>query len=564
MIKQLFLPPKIETRRMYGQKVLGIHIDEETINGALVHAKRSKNIVEKIIQENIEKGSDDSFTQRAAHAITAVIQKAGHINEIRACVPSKKVVFKELQLPFKDPDKIRMILDYEIEPMLPFSIDEAVVDFIITKESKHEKSCQVLAAAVRNEDLENILEIYKTAKIEPHHISIDLFAVYSLYQQIPEYKAIKHASAIVEIDQHVTHVALLHDGALKLTRVIPKGFDYIVDGICKEVDTPRQLVIDNIEKFGVYSQAEKTYEQHFISFFQDIQFTLSSFLLNLGITQGVQKILFTGKYSTLKDLSQFCQHLLQISSEKFSCAKLFESPHFKNKTKRVATDWGPHLICLGLALPSDQQYYFDFRRKKFMYPYENLIKKQLIFGTLLTLAMLGTIITSGYLHIRDLKNTVEEIENRELNKLKRLWPKTFRFKGAMTLASITKKAEALIEKKQKQWAPFEKQKMELLTILSELTTIMDKRRFDVSVNAVSITEEKEVPKVQVDAFFRSKTGEDHNTFFIELEDRFENSKILVPLDPKKLPVDSHPVGDEGIEFTATLKQKEEEEYEVVK
>jgi hypothetical protein len=216
------------------------------------------------------------------------------------------------------------------------------------------------------------------------------------------------------------------------------------------------------------------------------------------------------------------------------------------------------MIALGTALPSNQQYYFDFRRKTFIFPYQHMIKKQLIVGTCLTILMLGTIITTGYLHIKDLTNTIEEIENKELDKLKLLWPKTFLFRGAMTLANVTKKAEKLIEDKQKQWAPFEKQQINLLLILHELTNIIDKRRFDVSINGVSITEEKEYPKVVVNGFFRSKTGDQHYTYFMALEERFKKSKILVPWDPKKDPVEPRSVGDTGIEFTVFLKLKEEE------
>jgi hypothetical protein len=216
------------------------------------------------------------------------------------------------------------------------------------------------------------------------------------------------------------------------------------------------------------------------------------------------------------------------------------------------------MVSLGTALPSDQQYYFDFRRKTFMFPYQHMIKKQIIVGTFLAFLMLGTIITTGYLHIKDLTNTIEIIENRELNKLKLLWPKTFLFRGAMTLTSLTKKAETLIEKKRKQWAPFEKKQINLLLILHELTNIIDKRRFDVSINGISITEEKEFPKIIINGFFRSKTGDRHYTYFMELEERFKKSTILVPWDNKKDPVDSHPVGDKGIEFTVFLKFTEEE------
>ena len=61
------------------------------------------------------------------------------------------VIFKDLTLQLSDPDKIRMVLDYEIEPMLPFSIHDATIDFIVTKTQKDPQQTTVLVAAIRNQ-----------------------------------------------------------------------------------------------------------------------------------------------------------------------------------------------------------------------------------------------------------------------------------------------------------------------------------------------------------------------------------------------------------------------------
>lgn len=102
-----------------------------------------------------------------------------------------------------------MILDFEIESMLPFSIHEAVVDFIITSVDKKSGTSQILVAAVRSQDLQDQLDMYLKAGIDPTSITIDLFAYYSLYQQIPEYKSLPHATALVELGAHATRIVFL-------------------------------------------------------------------------------------------------------------------------------------------------------------------------------------------------------------------------------------------------------------------------------------------------------------------------------------------------------------------
>ncbi|MCK4650771.1 pilus assembly protein PilM [Candidatus Babeliales bacterium] len=560
MIKNIFLPEKIGNFRIYSQKILGIYVLEKSVTCAQVHVKRNKNIIEKLIEEKIEEGTPETYIERTAQTIQKILSKVDKYDLIRVCIPASLIVFKELEVPFKDTSKIRMILDYEIESMLPFPIEEAVVDFIITKQSGKNGPTKILAAAIRNSDLENILKIYHEAKIEPNHISIDLFAIYSLYQQIPEYKNIKNVSVIIDLGSNTTHIAFLQDGALRLTRIIPRGIQNIAQKISNDVNIHIEDIKKNILDNGLQTKKDKVYEKHFISFFHDIQFTLNSFLLKLNISKGINKILFTGKYSYLKDLSKFCNNLFQISCEVFSCEKLFENQYFKNKVKTIQfANWSPYLFALGTALPSSEQYYFDLRKKIFLYPYQKLIKKQLITSLIIIFIMFTTIVTGGYLQTKKLSNKIKKIEEKEIKKLKKVFPKEFRFRKKITLPWLIKEVENLIKERLEIWAPFEIKPLDtnMLVILQELTNIIDKRQFDVMVETVSIVEKKEIPKIEVVGFFRSKTGSDHYTYFAELEKKFNESKILKPWDEKD-GIEPSLVEDKGIRFTAILKLVEEE------
>ena len=69
MIKKLFLPDKIGKHRIYAQRVLGICIHQDSISLAQVHAKRSKNVIEKLFEVPIEKHSPENYNQAAATAL---------------------------------------------------------------------------------------------------------------------------------------------------------------------------------------------------------------------------------------------------------------------------------------------------------------------------------------------------------------------------------------------------------------------------------------------------------------------------------------------------------------
>ncbi|MBD3273294.1 hypothetical protein GF385_03015 [Candidatus Dependentiae bacterium] len=559
MIKKIFLPEIYKNRRVYSQTILGFSIEDSYITCAKVIAGKTQNIVKKVIKEKLRIESDKDHNYKVKLAINNIISGMGRYDKVYVSIPASKVVFKELEVPFLEMDKIRMILDYEIESKLPFSIKDSVLDFIITKQIKEEKKSQIIVAAVRNQDIENILNLYEKAGVNPSKITIDLFSIYSIFRQIPEYRNIKNSSTIIDLGSSSTRIALLQDGNLKLTRVIPKGINTIAKNISNQINKSIEEVKKNIKNFGLMPTGNKEYDdalqKNAIAFFNDIQFTLNSFTLKLALDKAISKILFTGHYSKIKNLTSFCKNLLQIPCEIFDCEKIFSNSNFINKTKSEIEDWNQFTIALGTAILSPETLNFNLRRKSFEPKQINLLSKQLITSILLTSLIFITLIVYGYFQINSLSKKIKTIEKEETRKLLKIFPKDFKLPKKINFKSLINRADRLISEKLEMWGPFEKQELKPLLILQELTNIIDKRRFDVTMESVAITEEDEKAKIEIEGFFRSKTGSDHFTYFADLAKRFEDSKILEFWDPRE-EIESRPVEDKGIIFSATLKLKE--------
>jgi type IV pilus assembly protein PilM len=559
MIKEIFLPEKIGEKRLYSQRILGFSIQENTITCAQIYAKRAKNFVEKLIEQKIEDGDPESYNDRTGKAITKIIKQVDKYDQIRISIPASLIVFKELEVPFKNPEKIRMILDYEIEPQLPFSVDEAIIDFIITKQEKEENKTQILVAAVRHQDLQSILNVYTAAGIEPTHITIDLFAIYGLYQQIPEYQKIENACVLIDLGAHETQIAFLQDKQLRLTRIIPRGVLTIAKSISDEIKQEPDMITQKFLSNGFQKANEQLYDssmqKHVINFLNDIQFTLNSFGLKLNYYKGIGQILFTGPYSHLKDLARFTNDTLQIPCAIFACEKIFDYAKFKNKVRTLNINWHIFSQSLGTAIPSEEQNNFDLRRKDFALPFHSLISKQLAATIIIIILAIGILSIRGYLQISALSKEISKIEKREISKLKKIFPKDYKIPKHITFRSLVQKADVIVAEKLELWAPFAKARMRPLEYMQELTNIIDKRRFDVSIEMISITEEESIPKITVEGFFRSKTGADHFTYFTELEKRFTDSKLLTLWNENEV-IESRPSEDKGIKFTAKLKPKE--------
>jgi general secretion pathway protein L len=86
-----------------------------------------------------------------------------------ASISGEHISFRHLQMPFKEQKKIRQTLPYEIETVVPFAIDDLVVDFSIIDRSEQSK---VLAASVKKSYLSEYMERLRTCGIDPQVMEI--------------------------------------------------------------------------------------------------------------------------------------------------------------------------------------------------------------------------------------------------------------------------------------------------------------------------------------------------------------------------------------------------------
>ena len=555
MIKELFFPERIGTKRFLSQKILAIDTHGDSVYAVLVYAKKSGSIVERLYHERLEPGKEQDYDARLIKSLKKLISQIKHYDQVRVSMPTA-AVFKELEVPFVDHDKIRMVLDYEIESMLPFALEEAIIDFIVTEKLSDKKSSKIFVAAVRMQDIQKTLDLYAQAGIEPSSITLDLFALYSLYQQIPEYKNLEHGSALVDLGETTTQVSFIHEGKLRLTRSVQKGLLTVANNISKEADIPVEEVLMKLKTIGIKktgnAEYDKVVEKFTINFFNDIQFTLNSFSLKLNFYKGVSKILFAGRAAEINDMARFTNDLLQVPCEIFEPQKLFANPSIKDKIVRAHSSLSNYAIALGTAIPSNEQIDFDLRRKSFVLDRTLLIKKQLIAGFVLMIALFAFLGIKGYMQVSDLAKKAAVLEKQEARKILSPLPRKERPKG-FKIASIKKKAETILKKKEAIWGPFTKDRIKFLEILLEITKIMDKRLFNLAMSEFSI-EEKEIgkPQILIEGFLKAQQGDEHFKDYSKFLKRFDDSVLL-----KKVEESGLPTPDKGVNFTIKLERKEE-------
>ena len=86
-----------------------------------------------------------------------------------ASFQADRISFRNLSMPFKDKKKIGQTIGYELEPMLPFSVEALTTDYVV---SEYAEETRILSASVRQETFEQYL-----ASLAAHHIDPDVVDV---------------------------------------------------------------------------------------------------------------------------------------------------------------------------------------------------------------------------------------------------------------------------------------------------------------------------------------------------------------------------------------------------
>ena len=136
------------------RKILGLDIQNDAVSAALVRSSIKGNRVEAYQRVPISGQDDieDAFIQ-SLETITQRIDVAGSV--CVAAVPTDQISFRNVRVPFKDQKKIRQILPFELEPTLPFPVDDIIIDFHPVNMSDHS---DIIAATMDKSRLQFYLE----------------------------------------------------------------------------------------------------------------------------------------------------------------------------------------------------------------------------------------------------------------------------------------------------------------------------------------------------------------------------------------------------------------------
>jgi type II secretory pathway component PulL len=153
------------------RRILGLDIRKTAVSAVLVdssiHANRIEAYAYIPIPDPIE------FDKGVASSLEILVEKMALTGSVCiASFPADQISYRNMQVPFKQPKKIRQILPFEIEPTMPFAVEDLIIDFHVIKADGQEDYTNLIAAAIDMSKLKTYLELLASFQIEPDVVTV--------------------------------------------------------------------------------------------------------------------------------------------------------------------------------------------------------------------------------------------------------------------------------------------------------------------------------------------------------------------------------------------------------
>jgi len=529
MIKDIFVPSNIGSYYIFDKRVLAFEVNSNYVQASLIHYSRNKIVVENTMSITLQ----DKNSISVINAIKKIATSIGRYDEVVTSLTSSAVVFKELTLPFIGREKINMIIRFEVEPLLPFTLQEAVIDFIVTDENSEKSQSTVLVAAVKQIDLSGYVDLFEKAGIALSNVTLDVFALYDFYRH-DMYLSQAHASIIlIDFTFDVMRIIYIQKGILKSVRLVPHGLADLMEEVDEDASLSNN---DYIQEFLHKDSAlsPKILEKLVLSFSKQIAMSISFFQKQIKNFIPPVKIACFGPGTTIEGFVQAAQQENQVTIELLDIKKILlkKGVSFHKKVKVDGLHGASVIVALSASRNSD----INFLSTQQSLQSSALLYKQMVVAIILsTLSIVGFYFYSHY---------QLQIWERAYNRSKNEMIKTVKeqmnldIKSSKRVSDIVTQAQSQLAQAKKVCFSFSQSNKSFLLYLQQLCSKIDRQAIGLDLKKISIKDKEVILQGKVKGYDELQTFE---------EELLELDMFTVHDLPREL------------SFTVTLHVKEEQD-----
>ncbi len=214
---------------MFSQKsITGLDLGTQNIKLVVLKSARNRWHLQEAIFEKIPLEIAANEERRAAFIkeflINVLLRDPSLKNgKLVTAIPRNVAILKYLNLPSIDQNEISNMLPFEMEKLIPLSMDQVVLDYQlidVNKESKNPLS-EIFAIVVKKDIIDHQLKLFTEVGWEPDFINLSAVAMYNAFVQ--KYPEEKSTITLLDIGTQSTEISILVEGLLKFSRSAPVG-----------------------------------------------------------------------------------------------------------------------------------------------------------------------------------------------------------------------------------------------------------------------------------------------------------------------------------------------------
>ena len=530
MLHDILIPSRIGNYYLQRKRILSFEITPLMVQGILIEFLGTK-IQIKNKQTIILK---DFSSQTQINALKKIASNIGKYDEVITTLSGSAVVFKELTLPFIGRDTLSMIVPFEVETLLPFALEESLIDFIITKENIEKKESTLLVAAVRIQDLQNHLNIFEKAEIHVDTVTIDIFALYEIYKigicttpqiekeptkaffdvksssivglwhtlyakfikkpkadsaistESPLQYQPKSAELFVDIGFDAIRVLYFQDGVLTAVRMIPQGVYDIAQSISQKTTQPYFDVVQNMVSEQIVEYGNTAFHDELQKMFIEISRTLQ-FFEKQEHSKYIKPhaILFSGFATNIKEFSDLAQTTLNHHIEIIDSEKIIKRLNIIIKSSEH------HFSVLNLALGlfSHIQPDINFLKSIAQKNDASLLNKQIFTIIAMTLLCIGITFWRSTILLQEKETAYNGSKRQLIQAIEQKMRLDLR--GEKSIKTIIEKTEEKLKNEKALWFAFSaQQEHSVLEYLQDLCVYIDRSAVGLQVKNLHLDYEK--------------------------------------------------------------------------
>lgn len=171
------------------------------------------------------------------------------------------VVVKTISTSKVPDEQLHRNIRAEAEQYIPYDIDDVNIDYQILGDSEFsEEQMNVLLVAVRQDLVDEYVQLIQTAGLNPVIIDVDAFALQNVYETLPD---VDHDRITLLLDAGAskTSVNILENNNSRMMRDMTNGCDLLVSVVCERLEVDREKAMQIVMGEGDYPEYAQALEE---------------------------------------------------------------------------------------------------------------------------------------------------------------------------------------------------------------------------------------------------------------------------------------------------------------